>query len=129
MIRLPPRSTRTDTLLPYTTLFRSASFVVRADYFFDDLCVHSGIRTVATGNGFSAKRLFAGMRQPVPFAAIEIARCQYPLALAKTQVRKEPQTDALCVKSIIYRIFIDFLDRVAAGEDSVAAFKQRCDLA
>src|SRR3546814_5580262 len=25
MIRLPPRSTRTDTLLPYTTLFRSSS--------------------------------------------------------------------------------------------------------
>src|SRR3546814_11357673 len=27
MIRRPPRSTRTDTLLPYTTLFRSASLV------------------------------------------------------------------------------------------------------
>src|SRR3546814_20179822 len=26
MIRRPPRSTRTDTLLPYTTLFRSAGF-------------------------------------------------------------------------------------------------------
>src|SRR3546814_4207879 len=26
MIRLPPRSTRTDTLCPYTTLFRSAEF-------------------------------------------------------------------------------------------------------
>src|SRR3546814_16431559 len=26
MIRLPPRSTRTDTLFPYTTLFRSISF-------------------------------------------------------------------------------------------------------
>src|SRR3546814_10557853 len=26
MIRPPPRSTRTDTLFPYTTLFRSASF-------------------------------------------------------------------------------------------------------
>src|SRR3546814_5516997 len=25
MIRLPPRSTRTDTLFPYTTLFRSPS--------------------------------------------------------------------------------------------------------
>src|SRR3546814_2915912 len=25
MIRLPPRSTRTDTLLPYTTLFRSCA--------------------------------------------------------------------------------------------------------
>src|SRR3546814_3908104 len=27
MIRLPPRSTRTDTLFPYTTLFRSAVIV------------------------------------------------------------------------------------------------------
>src|SRR3546814_2676557 len=27
MIRRPPRSTRTDTLFPYTTLFRSESFV------------------------------------------------------------------------------------------------------
>src|SRR3546814_6236250 len=26
MIRRPPRSTRTDTLFPYTTLFRSAMF-------------------------------------------------------------------------------------------------------
>src|SRR3546814_17331694 len=29
-IRRPPISTRTDTLLPYTTLFRSAVFVVGA---------------------------------------------------------------------------------------------------
>src|SRR3546814_2808013 len=28
MIRLPPRSTRTDTLFPYTTLFRSAGPLV-----------------------------------------------------------------------------------------------------
>src|SRR3546814_14213337 len=27
MIRRPPRSTRTDTLFPYTTLFRSASYI------------------------------------------------------------------------------------------------------
>src|SRR3546814_3638884 len=31
MIRRPPRSTRTDTLLPYTTLFRSASTSVAAN--------------------------------------------------------------------------------------------------
>src|SRR3546814_4636848 len=30
MIRRPPRSTRTDTLLPYTTLFRSAQFSLDA---------------------------------------------------------------------------------------------------
>src|SRR3546814_14302795 len=29
MIRLPPRSTRTDTLFPYTTLFRSCGDVHR----------------------------------------------------------------------------------------------------
>src|SRR3546814_14401581 len=29
MIRRPPRSTRTDTLFPYTTLFRSADTVTR----------------------------------------------------------------------------------------------------
>src|SRR3546814_1523604 len=27
MIRRPPRSTRTDTLFPYTTLFRSAQYI------------------------------------------------------------------------------------------------------
>src|SRR3546814_2454617 len=31
MIRRPPRSTRTDTLFPYTTLFRSQSLSVRRD--------------------------------------------------------------------------------------------------
>src|SRR3546814_15932411 len=31
MIRRPPRSTRHDTLLPYTTLFRSPLYVVRLD--------------------------------------------------------------------------------------------------
>src|SRR3546814_16381555 len=29
MIRRPPRSTRTDTLFPYTTLFRSYQYIVR----------------------------------------------------------------------------------------------------
>src|SRR3546814_4874681 len=30
MIRRPPRSTRTDTLFPYTTLFRSADYAPRS---------------------------------------------------------------------------------------------------
>src|SRR3546814_19789928 len=32
MIRRPPRSTRTDTLFPYTTLFRSPSILDRLDH-------------------------------------------------------------------------------------------------
>src|SRR3546814_9993752 len=31
MVRRPPRSTRTDTLFPYTTLFRSSLFPVQSD--------------------------------------------------------------------------------------------------
>src|SRR3546814_8925038 len=32
MIRRPPRSTRTDTLFPYTTLFRSDLYMADADF-------------------------------------------------------------------------------------------------
>src|SRR3546814_17811608 len=32
MIRRPPRSTRTDTLFPYTTLFRSVYYPYRTDF-------------------------------------------------------------------------------------------------
>src|SRR3546814_7400548 len=37
MIRRPPRSTRTDTLFPYTTLFRSEDKAVRAVPVLDDV--------------------------------------------------------------------------------------------
>src|SRR3546814_16803840 len=33
MIRLPPRATRTDTLFPYTTLFRSARTAIASSIF------------------------------------------------------------------------------------------------
>src|SRR3546814_6615302 len=39
MIRRPPRSTRTDTLFPYTTLFRSAA-VLADEYTLDETCAH-----------------------------------------------------------------------------------------
>src|SRR3546814_18925297 len=34
MIRRPPRSTRTDTLFPYTTLFRTALFAIIAAIYY-----------------------------------------------------------------------------------------------
>src|SRR3546814_3414809 len=45
MIRRPPRSTRTDTLFPYTTLFRSAADrYARSGGFDERRRVHSGRR-------------------------------------------------------------------------------------
>src|SRR3546814_11672623 len=45
MIRRPPRSTRTDTLVPYTTLFRSAHLVLPPD----DPQPHAGEGDIAHG--------------------------------------------------------------------------------
>src|SRR3546814_761781 len=53
MIRRPPRSTRTDTLFPYTTLFRSDYVVDRPRR---DLCA-------ARGNGRGRARSHAGTSQ------------------------------------------------------------------
>src|SRR3546814_14702215 len=39
MIRRPPRSTRTDTLFPYTTLFRSVEVVERGEAHLGNLIV------------------------------------------------------------------------------------------
>src|SRR3546814_12411545 len=58
MIRRPPRSTRTDTLFPYTTLFRSPAFFLgarresarpRPTHFFD--IVHTEDYVVNSRNG------------------------------------------------------------------------------
>src|SRR3546814_3529164 len=42
MIRRPPRSTRTDTLFPYTTLFRSTG--ERAAFVAEQFGLHQGLR-------------------------------------------------------------------------------------
>src|SRR3546814_11194288 len=44
MLRRPPRSTRTDTLFPYTTLFRSRSFLSHA------AATYWGHRAMAAGH-------------------------------------------------------------------------------
>src|SRR3546814_1114218 len=47
MLRRPPRSTRTDTLFPYTTLFRSLlnGFLSKEMFLSESLAMHSGTLT------------------------------------------------------------------------------------
>src|SRR3546814_12858287 len=59
MIRPPPRATRTDTLFPYTTLFRSGAFANRF---------------VAAANGIGLPLTSQGLRETLP-------RVTPPLAL------------------------------------------------
>src|SRR3546814_11731549 len=54
MIRRPPRSTRTDTLFPYTTLFRSpiSKSLVISENRMLDIMYRMGLRGKATVHGF-----------------------------------------------------------------------------
>src|SRR3546814_13601199 len=69
MIRLPPSATRTDTLFPYTTLFRSLRYARRgvgsAAFAFDDVIALLGIgallgRRTANLSGGEAQRVALG---------------------------------------------------------------------
>src|SRR3546814_7785906 len=51
MIRRPPRSTRTDTLLPYTTLFRSSTSGAGYDTVDLEACSAAGILVVNQSGG------------------------------------------------------------------------------
>src|SRR3546814_13740977 len=62
MIRRPPRSTRTDTLFPYTTLFRS-----RRNRQFVDIDGHRALKAGAIAIGVDAARreIVEILRRPV----------------------------------------------------------------
>src|SRR3546814_6601984 len=92
MIRRPPRSTRTDTLLPYTTLFRSG-------------------QTLGSGSqsGFGESGHVSGWRRPVPESREEwgsfvarseehtselqsLMRISYAVFCLKKKTKRRPQT-------------------------------------
>src|SRR3546814_13095203 len=59
MIRRPPRSTRTDTLFPYTTLFRSETGIAALQ--------HEGLQILAAG--LQVDHMLVSRRQDVGAAA------------------------------------------------------------
>src|SRR3546814_12321372 len=76
MIRRPPRSTRTDTLLPYTTLFRSQQRVFLAifgDRAVDHLADDFGGLARLSGL-FLGDRAFAGDEVGVKIVAVQRQR-------------------------------------------------------
>src|SRR3546814_2735108 len=70
MIRRPPRSTRTDTLFPYTTLFRSGGHAI------DRRALHVVEQEQRPRVGFVDHEFDAAHRQPLGMAGIEALRGQ-----------------------------------------------------
>src|SRR3546814_9213957 len=82
MIRRPPRSTRTDTLFPYTTLFRSPA-------------------TIGTGYGFTCVMSSGGIDAPV-HNSTDTGRA----SLGRTVLRSEEHTSELqSLMRISYAVF------------------------
>src|SRR3546814_1664689 len=91
MIRRPPRSTRTDTLFPYTPLFRSASAAKSGGLVFLDLEPSSG-----PVRGSHA----------VPVEQAPKARPAMPSKVAKAVERSEEHTSELqSLMRISYAVF------------------------
>src|SRR3546814_2265117 len=95
MIRRPPRSTRTDTLFPYTTLFRSRIILLTikiADVPFvreDSLCKLDDL-----GQGFHRLILNYGFMQPVdvPEALKRVTGCGGEFKMLETSFFLSRQT-------------------------------------
>src|SRR3546814_8992301 len=69
MIRRPPRSTRTDTLFPYTTLFRSLDSLLQAAAVTAGAGLERGIHATAIESGAVQTRDGAALRAPAFFLA------------------------------------------------------------
>src|SRR3546814_3982556 len=99
MIRRPPRSTRTDTLFPYTTLFRSPDTKLRARYRSNS--IQFGLRY-----SFGAEE--APPPEPVsePIAMVPVEPAAPPPPLRCGQSRSEEHTSELqSLMRISYAVF------------------------
>src|SRR3546814_7270697 len=117
MIRRPPRSTRTDTLFPYTTLFRSTAAGLDA--------ADIGLIIVATAtpdNTFpaSATKVQALIGAPDCIAFDVAAVCSgflYAVSVADSMLRTGAAKHALVIGSETFSRILDWEDRATRSEE------------
>src|SRR3546814_5003913 len=104
MILRPPRSTRTDTLFPYTTLFRSQAVLYLADLFGD---VDVQVRIAGQRLDDAVHRIGRHRAQAVQGAAdAQAFVLPYVERFEQAQVRSEEHTSELqSLMRISYAVF------------------------
>src|SRR3546814_9979674 len=120
MIRRPPKSTRTDTLFPYTTLFRSPptgtahrrSHPAQAD------ARAASFRSEA-GSG---RCVFSAWREAPPQSSCR--SCGFSLAQFLDQLRSEPELLDLGCRHRPLRHHADMTRKLEAGELAAAVLDQ-----
>src|SRR3546814_9254474 len=104
MIRRPPRSTRTDTLFPYTTLFRSLNLITFASIYFRKSTLRyewENLIDAAYGiQSFQGLDVIRKSEDRVEFRSEEhtselqsLMRISYAVFCLKKKKRRQPQND------------------------------------
>src|SRR3546814_12186585 len=99
MIRRPPRSTRTDTLFPYTTLFRSLAHITGGGLLENiPRVLPKGAHARIDAAAWPQLPLMAFLRQQGDITPDEMARtfnCGIGMAVIVTETEGEPVTNTL----------------------------------
>src|SRR3546814_13351106 len=128
MIRRPPRSTRTDTLFPYTTLFRSLSAIDRLPglHGHADLLAVLGFKTNArrlAGLGIGERNLACEQRR---FLALQTALRVGLARLAVARDDVDARDDDLAVLRQALRHFAGLALVLAGQADNLVALLDLC---
>src|SRR3546814_660675 len=94
MIRQPPRSTRTDTLFPYTTLFRSNYLAV------ERLNLPAGSEVITPARTFATTVAPIARQKLVP-AFVDAAEGTYNIDVDQIEAMITPATRAMMIPSLI----------------------------
>src|SRR3546814_2701089 len=114
MIRRPPRSTRTDTLIPYTTLFRSGAVAgTHAEHFDHDRKGRSlpqgnprASRSVLTSHRSTDEKTGCCSPTAISFCSCTSPRPAAPACAQRSSVRSEEHTSELqSLMRISYAVF------------------------
>src|SRR3546814_2569173 len=88
MIRLPPRSTRTDTLFPYTTLFRSTASALSRTLSAAAVALSAAFSSVSATATFEASSAIASMRSEEHTSELQsLMRISYAVFCLKKKKR------------------------------------------
>src|SRR3546814_398325 len=111
MIRRPPSSNRTDTLFPYTTLFRSLTFERFGEKSLAEIWHHSQAFNAFRGTDWMREPCRSCERKEIDWGG---CRCQ-AMAISGSA----GDTDPACVKSPVHARMAALIDEaMAAGSDT-----------
>src|SRR3546814_993555 len=98
MIRRPPRSTRTDTLFPYTTLFRSPPTIT-------PIITRSFLPTISSGYCSPKPTAWRAWRSEEHTSELQsLMRISYAVFCLKKKKQDIKRTNSISVKSCIHNL-------------------------